>query len=114
MIAPLREGRMLRSSVKTAVVLCGVLLVSSASARAACCRLVKIDAEIPTQSLRVCEPNASGGCGSVLFSGPLALGASAEVCTDAGIVVYEEWDPALAAFGPTTIAVCEDGGDIEL
>jgi len=50
----------------------------------------------------------------VLFSGPLALGASAEVCTDAGIVVYEEWDPSLAAFGPATTAVCEHGGDVEL
>jgi hypothetical protein len=107
---------MLRSSecAKAAVVLFAALLVSSAPARAACCRVVKIDAEVPTQNLRVCEPDAAGRCGSVLFSGPLALGASADVCTEAGIVVYEEWDPSLAAFGPATTAVCEDGGDVEL
>ena len=92
----------------------GVAALAALPARTDCCRVVKVDAEVPTLDLRVCEPDASGGCGSALFSGPLALGASAEVCTDAGVVVYEEWDPSLAAFGPATTAVCEDGGDVEL
>jgi len=96
------------------LLLWGVAALAALPARAACCRVVKVDAEVPTLDLRVCEPDASGGCGSVLFSGPLALGASAEVCTDAGVVVYEEWDPSLAAFGPATTAVCDDGGDVEL
>lgn len=96
-----------------ALALCGTALAPSL-ARAGCCRVVKIDAELPTLDLRVCAPGAAGGCASVLFAGPLPLGASANVCVEGDAVVYEEWDPALGAFGPFVTAVCQDGGDVEL
>ena len=85
----------------------------AAEARAGCCRVIKVDPETPPVQVRVCEPQGSGECGNVLFLGTLALGESENVCSAAPTVVYEEYDDALAAFGPPTVAVC-DGGDVEL
>lgn len=70
--------------------------------------MLKVDPEVATTTVRVCEPDAAGACGNLLFMGPLSVGESQNVCTDGGTVVYEEWDDAMSAFGPPTSAVCED------
>jgi hypothetical protein len=82
------------------------------NASASCCNLVKVDAEVPISSLRVCEPDTESACGVVLFEGSFTLGESQQVCTPEPTVVYEEGDGALGAFGFPVTAVC-DGGDIE-
>lgn len=84
------------------------------AARAGCCDVVKVDAEIPAGPVRVCEPDASGdGCGAVLFEDTLALGAHASVCSAGETVLYQETDPATGTWMPPVTAVC-DGADVEL
>jgi len=72
-----------------------------------CCDVVKVDPEIPISTLRVCSPDASGDCGSVLFEGPISLGQSVNVCVDGDMIVYQEWDATSLHFGALVTAVCE-------
>ena len=100
--------------MRALAVLTGVIFfLVAGQARAGCCRVVKVDPETPAVSVRACEPDSSGGCGSVLFEGPLALGGEAAVCSATDTIVYQEWDELLAAFAPPVEAICE-GGDVEI
>ena len=98
----------------SAITLTCAVVLAALGARADCCRLIKVDAELPPVTLRACEIDASGGCGTVLFLGTLALGESREVCTNDPTILYQEYDDALAEFGPPIRAVCETGVDVEL
>ncbi len=89
---------------------CGALAVE---AHAGCCRVTRVDTQAPSGQVRVCAPDASGGCGTVLFEGSLALGDGREVCVAGQTVVYQEYDTTLGAYAPPTRAVC-DGTDVEL
>lgn len=95
-----------------AVGLCALLVLAGA-ARAACCRVTRVDPQAPTGTVRVCEADANGSCGTVLFEGTLALGDVQNVCVAGQTVVYQEYDSALNAYAPPTQAVC-DGADVEL
>lgn len=88
-------------------------LASVGEARSACCSLVRTDADVPSFALRACENDGNDACGAVLFSGPLAVGESRELCATGDTIVYQEWDPAIGSyFGPVT-AICA-GGDVEI
>ena len=63
-------------------------------------------------TLRVCEPDAAGACGNLLFAGPLAVGDSQAVCSAQSTLVYQEAPPG-SPFGPLVEAVC-DGEDVEI
>lgn len=89
------------------------LFAVPATASADCCRIVKVDAEIPSTQVRVCEPDATGGCGSVLLLRSFGVGESETVCSQTDAIVYSEFDAAIGAFGPFVGAVCA-GGDVEL
>jgi len=95
------------------LLIASLALTSASPARAGCCRVVKVDELTPSTVLKVCEPDASGECGGLLFSGPLALGEWQEVCTESPTLVYAEWDPLIDAFGPPVEARCE-GADVEI
>jgi len=99
------------SSVARLVVV--LFLASTADARAACCRLVRTDAETAASPVRACENDGSDACGAILFTGSLAVGESQELCAAGDTVVYQEWDPALGAFAQPVTAVCA-GGDVEI
>lgn len=88
-------------------------LLTAVPASADCCRLVKVDDGIPSSQIRACEPDAAAECGELLFAGTLAVGESQEICVGARILVYEEYDAALAAYQPPVEAVC-DANDVEL
>ena len=88
-------------------------LLLAAPAYAGCCQLTRTDAETPTGTVRACEPDASGGCGTVLFEGVLALGDTQSVCTAGITLVYQEFDTTAGAYGPPTQAVC-DGTEVQL
>jgi len=87
--------------------------VSVEVAQAECCRLVKVDSEIPTSTVRACTVDDAGGCASEIFTGTLSFGDSHEVCSTSNLLVYQEWDDELGGFGPPISAVC-DGGEVEL
>lgn len=89
------------------------LVLAGSAAGEQCCRLLKIDEEVPVSSLLVCENDGASGCGAVLFQGSLALGEAQEVCTQSDTLVYQEWDDELGSYGPPVVAVC-DGADVEL
>ncbi len=95
------------------VLLLSALLLSAGTARADCCRVVKVDEEVPTSAVRVCTNDGAAGCGALLYEGPLALGSAEEVCPTTETVVYQEWDDALLEYGPPVVAVC-GGDDVEL
>lgn len=99
------------TSVTIFVGLVGLLLVPVASS--ACCRLVKIDDEMSSSQILACEPDASGGCGELIFAGTLAIGEEQVVCASTGRIVYQEYDEALADYQPPVEAVCDDN-DVEL
>lgn len=90
-----------------------LVLACVADSGAACCRLVRVDAETAASPVRACENDGSDACGSVLFSGTLAVGESQEVCAAGDTIVYQEWDPALGTFAQPVTAVCA-GGDVEI
>lgn len=83
-------------------------LLASTAARAACCDVVKVDPESPTTTVRVCAPDAAGGCGQLLFEGTLSIGESQNVCVSGDEIVYQEWDGALPGYATPTTAVCQD------
>jgi hypothetical protein len=93
-----------------------VLLLSTLLAepiRAACCSIVKLDTTAPTVAVRVCEPDAAGACGLLLFEGLLSVGQSQSVCADSGTVIYQERLPDAADYEPPVSAVCE-AVDVEI
>ena len=93
------------------VLLAGAIFFAS-DAGAACCRLIKVDAETPPATVRACTPDSAAGCDTVLFLGTLALGESQQVCPASDTLVYAEYDDVEQAFGAYVEAVCE--GDVEL
>lgn len=90
-----------------------LIALAASEVRAGCCRVRRVDPGTPTGTVRVCEPDGNGGCGTVLFEGTLALGDVQNICVSAQTVVYQEYDTTLSAYGPPTQAVC-DGADVEL
>jgi len=88
--------------------------LAAQTATAACCTLRKIDADPPSAHIRACDPVATPSCTTWLYDGTLTAGESASVCAASDRVLYQERDPATEAWGPTTEARCEDGGDVEL
>lgn len=100
------------------IVLASAALLCSAmappTAVAACCELRKIDADPPSARVRVCDPATTPSCAEWLYDGTLATGDSTPVCAASDRVSYQEWDTTAAAWGPTTEARCEDGGDVEI
>jgi len=82
------------------------------NAGAACCQLVRVPEEA-TADVRACEPDGTGGCGSVLWEAPLAPGQSFEVCPSGDLVVYLDQDPTTSAWEPPTTAMC-DGSEVDL
>jgi hypothetical protein len=91
----------------------GLNALAASEVHAGCCRVKRVDASTTTGTVRVCEPDGKGGCGAVLFEGPLALGDAQHVCVTGQTVVYQEYDTTLNAYAPSTQAVC-DGADVEL
>ena len=73
-----------------------VALLAS-EAHAGCCRVTRVDPITPTGTVRVCEPDGNGGCGTVLFEGTLALGDARNVCVAGQTLIYQEYDTALSA-----------------
>jgi len=102
---------MSRSSVAWLAV--ALALAPVADAGAACCRLVRVDAETAASPVRACENDGSDACAAILFTGSLAVGESQDVCAAGDTIVYQEWDPALGAFAQPVTAVCA-GGDVEI
>ena len=100
-------------SVVCTLVVAVVGALTPVSARAGCCVVRKLDPTVPTITLRVCEPNAAGECGSLLFAGPLALGESQSVCSQQATLVYQEAAPS-EPFGPLVEAVCEPGREVAI
>lgn len=98
--------------MRTLLLTIGVLLLAWPAA-GDCCRIIKLDTETPPGAVRACEAADQGSCGAVLFEETLALGESREVCVAGDTVVYQEYDPELADFGPPVEALCQ-GGDVEL
>ena len=93
-----------------------VLLLSTLLAepiRAGCCTVVKLDTTAPTVAVRVCDPDAEGACGTVLFEGELSIGQSQSVCAAAGTLVYQERLPAASEYEAPVTAVC-DAADVEI
>jgi hypothetical protein len=82
-------------------------------AYAGCWRVTRVDPITPTGTVRVCKPDANGGCGTALFEGTLALGDARDVCVARQTPVCQEYDTSLNAYAPPTQAVC-DGADAEL
>jgi hypothetical protein len=101
-----------RGSVVAALVLALVALLA-AEVHAGCCRVIRVDAQTPTGTVRVCAPDGSGGCGTVLFEGALALGDAQNACVAGQTVVYQEYNTTLNAYAPPVQAVC-NGTDVEL
>lgn len=95
------------------MVAASALLFAGHAAWAGCCDVLKVDPEIPTSTIRVCSPDAAGGCGDVLFAGSLSVGESQNVCVAGGEIVYQEWDADSSDFGPPVNAVCE-GQPVEI
>ena len=95
------------------VLLLTVLPVYARTASAACCRVIRIDPETPIPVVRVCDPDASGNCGTVLFEGTMEVGVSHQVCGAGPVVMYQDYDASAGTYGPPTEARC-DGGDVEL
>jgi len=89
-----------------------VALSAAEAAQAGCCMIRKLDELFPTVTLRVCEPNASGDCGSVLFAGALSVDEAHSVCSAGRTLLYQEAAPG-EPFGPLVEAVC-DGADVEI
>jgi hypothetical protein len=85
--------------------------VFAARAEAGCCTFRKLEADPPVSLLRVCERDAAGGCGAVLFEGPLPVGGTQNVCSAAPTVVYQEAPPGELPQGFVE-AVCDDA-DVE-
>ncbi len=81
--------------------------------RAGCCNVVKLDPEVPTVSVRVCEPESTPLCDSVIFEGSLSVGQSESVCTVDDTILYQERPAAGGAYGAAVTALC-DGGDVEI
>jgi hypothetical protein len=90
-----------------------VLVLLAHNAHAGCCNVAKVDPETPVVPVRVCEPDAEGGCASELFVGSIELGEVVPICAAGDTVVYQEWDVELADFASLVEAVC-DGRDVEL
>ena len=93
-----------------------VLLLSTLLAepiRAACCAVVKLDTTAPTVAVLVCDPDAEGACGAVLFEGDLSVGQSQSVCAAADTLVYQERLPTASEYEAPVTAVC-DGADVEI
>ncbi|MBI1815181.1 MAG: hypothetical protein HYR72_09400 [Deltaproteobacteria bacterium] len=89
------------------------LLFAARAVEAGCCRIIRIDPETPTPVVRVCEPDAAGACGTVLFEGSLALGESRTVCATGVTIGYQDVDATTGIYGPRTDARC-DAADVEL
>ena len=96
-----------------ALTLCLAVAFLAVRADAGCCDVVKLDTTAPTVSVRVCDPDAEGACGTVLFEGELSVGQSQSVCAAAGTLVYQERLLAASEYEPPVTAVC-DGGDVEI
>jgi hypothetical protein len=91
-----------------------MLVVPDIASAAACCDLRKVDAEPPTTQIRACDPAAVEGCAAWILERSFTAGETAPVCVSGEIVRYQEWDPALDAWGPDTDARCDAGGEVEL
>jgi hypothetical protein len=100
-------------SSRVALVLSVAATLLAVEARAGCCNVVKLDADLPTVTLKVCERSETGGCGVVLFEGNLSVGQTENVCTVEGTVLYQERAVSAGAYGPPVEALC-DGADVEI
>ena len=100
---------MLRSCSSILLTLSLLLLADAASA--GCCNLVKVDEEVPTVILRICEPGIGSSCATVLAERPISVGEIENVCTVSDTIVYLE--DLGAGFGAPVEAVCS-GVDIEI
>src|SRR5262245_41392344 len=89
------------------------LLLAPSAAQAGCCRLIRIDPPANGGRLQACDPDAAGGCGSVLFDGTLGTGETQQVCSSADTIIYLEYNASQSAFGPSTEALCT-GADVQL
>jgi len=111
-----REAHPRRALRKATGSLAFLLLLAMASyagnAGAGCCQLTRV-AEEAAANVEACEPDGSGGCGSVLWQASLAPGQSVEVCPSGDLVVYLDSDPTTGAFEPPTTATC-DGSEVDL
>lgn len=91
-----------------------VVAALSGPAGAACCRVVKADAETQSSQVRVCTPGPAHSCDAELFTGTLSLGQGHDVCVETGsTIVYQEFDAAQGVYADPIEARC-DGGDVEL
>lgn len=77
-----------------------------------CCRVVKTSIVEPLVEVRVCEPDAEGGCGSLLYIGALEPGDVREICSSSGTLVHQTYEDPLGGYGPPVTAACD--GDVEL
>ncbi|HEU4429357.1 MAG TPA: hypothetical protein VFT98_11430 [Myxococcota bacterium] len=98
--------------MRISLLLLGIAALSAEAAHAGCCTVRKLDETFPSVTVRVCEPNAAGECGSVLFAGPLSVGDAQNVCSAQDTVLYREAAPG-EPFGPFVEAVCS-GADVEI
>ena len=98
--------------MRNLLLLLGIAALTAEAAYAGCCTIRKLDELFPTVTLRVCEPNASGDCGSVLFTGALSVDDAHSVCSAGRTLLYQEAAPG-EPFGPLVEAVC-DGADVEI
>lgn len=87
--------------------------LSAAESRAGCCNVVKLDTTAATVAVRVCEPDAEGASGLLLFEGELSVGQSQSVCAATGTIIYQERLPAASEYEAPVTAVC-DGADVEI
>jgi len=81
-------------------------------ARATCCDVTAVG-EAESQ-IRVCAMSPPGGCQTVLFEGPLAVGESVNVCSETSAVRVER--PGATPEEPAafvTGTAC-DGNDVEV
>jgi len=92
--------------------LAGALLILPVTARATCCDVTAVG-EAESQ-IRVCAMSPPGGCQTVLFEGPLAVGETVNVCSETSAVRVER--PGATPEEPASLVTgtsC-DGNDVEL
>ena len=85
----------------------------SSSARADCCRVVRI-APADNAWVRACEPDVAGACGLVLAEQELTPEGSVWVCTAGETIVYQEIDPTTGSYAAPVGALCDGDLDVEL
>lgn len=96
------------------VVLITCLFAMPGVVDAACCELVKVEAEPSLTRVRVCDSAEGADCAQPRYEGDVTFGAPVSICTSAASVTYRELEPTSGALGAAVTARCDESTDVEL